>query len=167
MLAVQLLLWEPHQVGRVLLAVLVHELGHGTVMALTGAGVREIRLHAFGVQLRTQPCLLSVPEELLLYGSGPAVNLQCALVLWHISPETAQLHLGLGLFNLLPCTVLDGGAALHCLWAAHPQRLRGCSWCCTVLLAAAAVWMGAARVPVPCVMAVYLGVSELSELFFR
>ena len=165
MLAVYLLLWEEERPGSMLLAVLLHELGHGAAMAATGAGIREIRLYAAGVQMRTHSCLLPVWQEVVLYLSGPAANLLCGALLWRPAPETALLHLGLGLFNLLPFRVLDGGAVLRCLWAAHPRRLRGLGIFCTAMAGAGLVWMLRAHtVPLRvCLMAVYLGICELTE----
>ncbi len=126
--------------GRELLAqtfavCLLHELGHAAAMVLTGAGLREIRLYAAGVQLRTSAALLSPGQELWILLSGPAMNFLSAgiLSLTGGAPQLAALHLLMGLFNLLPYRILDGGSALRCLLWKHPAALRVLTLCCILL----------------------------------
>ncbi len=144
---------------------LLHELGHGAAMAAAGAGIREIRLYAAGVQMRTSKALVSVRQELCILLSGPAANLLAAAILFRLQGggTMAMLHLGMGLFNLLPYRILDGGSALRCLLAVHPSALRILSTC-NILLAAVLAILGMYwRIGNPALyaMLVYLAVMEL------
>ena len=74
-----------------------------------------------------------------------------------------MLHLGMGLFNLLPYRILDGGSALRCLLILHSSALRILS-ACNVLLSIAFVILGMHwRIGNPALyaMLVYLAVMEL------
>ncbi len=110
MLALVLLSADAHFLLRILLVCVLHECGHGIAMCLTGAGLREIRLCGTGVQMTTGTAVLSRLRMLCINLAGPAVNLLCALF---SAPETAVLHLCMGMFNLLPYRCLDGGTAIR------------------------------------------------------
>lgn len=144
---------------------IVHELGHGLAMWATHAGVREIRFHAAGLQMRTHTACLSKASLLCIYLSGPAVNLVLAGLFQHVRPETALLHLCMGCFNLLPYRVLDGGAALGCLLEDCPRVkgiLHGVCACLSVGIVLV-LWQYGLRNPALYLMAVYLGIAELID----
>ena len=152
-----LLLWGDGTLLRQAAGVcLLHEMGHALAMCLSGAGIREIRFYAAGIQLRTHTVMLSRGALLLLYLSGPAVNLLCA-VLFRGS-QTGLLHLCMGVFNLLPFRILDGGAALHCLTEGRAETVLRVV--CLLLSAAGAA--AGIRTGNPAVwgMAVYLAIQE-------
>lgn len=109
-----------------LLVCLLHEAGHGIAMCLTGAGLREIRFYAAGVQMRTDAALMTKKSEILILLSGPCVNFASAFLLCRFTgwSDTVFLHLGMGAFNLLPFSVLDGGSVLACAFAGYPLLLR-------------------------------------------
>lgn len=141
---------------------MIHELGHGLMMWLSRAGVREVRFYAAGLQMRTNTAFLTTGSLLAIYLSGPAANLLFAWLL-RSEPETALMHLCMGCFNLLPFRVLDGGAALLCLWEDKPGALRVRQVFCTLLGAAVVVCLLVWKVHNPALylMAVYLGASEM------
>lgn len=138
---------------------ILHECGHGAAMLLSRAGLGEIRFTAAGLQLRAGSSILPVWVQELIYLAGPAANLLCAALLWHIRVEFAALHLCMGLFNLLPYGCLDGGAALRQLF---PDGSRQQKYLCTALSAALAVVMVrfAVRNPLLYLMLLYLTVRE-------
>lgn len=162
-MAAVLFLWgDGDMLTRLMAVCMLHELGHGLAMWATRAGVREIRFYAAGMQMRTNPFFLTVPQLLCIYVSGPAVNLLFAFLLRHQDTGTAALHLCMGCFNLLPFRMLDGGAALECLWEDKPGIQRVRQVFCTLLAAAAAVCLWAWKVQNPALylMAAYLGAAE-------
>lgn len=123
MLAIVFLRSEQDFMKQMLLVSLIHELGHGLVMCLTGAGVREICFHASGVRMVTNHWLLCPGQAFWIYLSGPLVNLLCAWMFWNFAPELALLHLCMGVFNLLPYRILDGGALLRDVLGQSPEAL--------------------------------------------
>ncbi len=165
-MAAVVLLWGQGMLRQMVWVCVLHELGHALAMWLTHAGIREIRLYAAGLQMRTDTVFLSKGALLAVYLSGPAVNL-CMAALLH-GTETGLLHLCIGAFNLLPFRVLDGGAALRCLLEDRPQCLRVLEVSC-FLLAAGLVGAAAAaglRQPAVYGMAVYLALCETGSLKF-
>ncbi len=144
---------------------LLHEIGHGAAMAATGAGIREIRLYGAGVQLRTRTPFLSTPRELAVLLSGPAVNLAAAALLlaWRGGSVTAFLHLAMGLFNLLPYRVLDGGSAWACLLSGQPVLLRIQTAVCICLSAGLLILLIIFHVPNPFLylISLYLAAAQL------
>ena len=162
MLALIFLQSENDFMCRILLVCVLHELGHGFVMCLTGAGIREIRLHASGMQMLTNTCLLSTGQALCIYFSGPLVNLLFAVLFWKICPEIAILHASMGIFNLLPYKILDGGAMLCCIFEYKLEFLKIINIFC-VLLSVAVILISYCyhiKNPVIYLMAVYLAISE-------
>ncbi len=160
-MAAVMLLWGQEMLRQMFWVCVLHELGHALAMRLTHAGIREIRLYAAGMQMRTNTVLLSSQALTAVYLSGPAVNL-CMAALLH-GTETGLLHLCMGVFNLLPFRVLDGGAALRCVLEQSPKLLRMLNCFCILLaagLAGAALAVGLRNPAVYC-MAVYLAVCEI------
>lgn len=99
----------------VILSALCHELGHLTALRLVGAKVEQIRLTAFGAEIRADTRYLSYGREIFCTLAGPAVNLILAVVLARAAGDylLAGANLFLGMFNLLPLPSLDGGRALY------------------------------------------------------
>ncbi|MBR6617328.1 MAG: hypothetical protein IKL00_05575 [Oscillospiraceae bacterium] len=158
-----------HADGQLLLQTLsvcmLHEIGHGIAMILTGAGIREVHLHAAGMQMRTYPHLLSKPRELAVLLSGPLVNFLASWLLYFCFGwcDAAVLHLGMGLFNLLPFSVLDGGSAIACLSEGKPCLLRMQTVLCSYLSASAVIFALYFGIRNPCIylMCIYLSVAQL------
>ena len=91
-------------------------------------------------------CPLSYTKEALAAFAGPAVNLiltaLCAQTRWYLF---AGLNLSLGLFNLLPVRMLDGGRILSCLLNAFaPEKAPRVVNAVSVLLAGALLGLGRA-----------------------
>ena len=117
----------------VALSALCHELGHLSALFLAGARVEEIRLTAFGAEIRADTRYLPYGREILCTLAGPAVNLVLAVVLSRVAGDylLAGANVLLGVFNLLPLPALDGGRILYLLisWALDPMLADGvCRW---------------------------------------
>lgn len=98
-----------------LCAAAAHELGHWAAIRAMGGQVSALRLSAAGAELRLEGTL-SYEKELLCALAGPLVNLALALVeAWLGAMVFAGLNLALGVFNLLPLSMLDGGKILSCV----------------------------------------------------
>ncbi|MDE5767802.1 MAG: site-2 protease family protein [Oscillospiraceae bacterium] len=162
MLAIAFLQSEQDFMKQMLLVSLVHELGHGLVMCLTGAGIREIRFHASGIRMLTNHWMLHAGQAFWIYLSGPLVNLLCAWIFWSSAPEMAILHLCMGIFNLLPYRILDGGSLLRYFLEHQPDALRIVRLFCVILsvVAICAGYFFAIYNPVWYLMAIYLAISE-------
>ena len=93
-------------------AVFLHELGHLAAMVWMEIPIRAVELSAFGIAIQRENHWLSLGGELLLYLSGPLVNLILAAIFLKQGSLTGAFHLLLGLLNLLPMEPMDGGNIL-------------------------------------------------------
>ena len=114
--------------------------------------------------LQTNACLLSDGKLLAVYLSGPLMNLFCAVLFWNCSPVTAVLHLGMGMFNLLPYRILDGGAVLEAVLENRPALLMIRSIFCMILSAVSVFYLYCLKIQNPSLYltAVYLAFSEFA-----
>lgn len=98
----------------------VHELGHIAAIRLTGGEVRGIELSCFGIRITASPSA-KVSTGVFVLLSGPAVNLllYAVLTIAGLNGYTSGFCLAEGIFNLLPFSFLDGGAALDLLAEGH------------------------------------------------
>ena len=102
-----------------LLCCLIHEAGHIVCLRLLGEKPKKIEFSFYGIKLeRSQlPCIKSM-DEIAVYASGPAVNFVLSALLFIASGRipnfktAAVISLCVGLFNLVPCSPLDGGNIL-------------------------------------------------------
>ena len=158
-----ILCMQSEGVFEILMVCLLHELGHGVAMALSGAGLREIRLYAAGIQMRTNTILLQTWQLLFIYLSGPFVNLLFAY--WLRGTETGMLHLLMGCFNLLPFRTLDGGTAIRCILGMHDKLCQALTIFCEALATVIFLLLLWYRVENPSLymMVIYLAVAELVD----
>ena len=102
-------------------AILVHELSHILCLFGLGATIKKVSVYPFGIDINADTRRLSYKKELVVALSGSAANLLFALLgsaIFNHIPRPGLLffilcHLSLGLFNLLPITLFDGGKALR------------------------------------------------------
>ena len=129
------------------LSALCHELGHLSALYLARARIEEIRLTAFGAEIRADTRYLPYVRDILCTLAGPAVNLVLAVVLSRVAGDylLAGANVLLGVFNLLPLPSMDGGRAVYLLvsWMADPMTAdRVCRWVgivCGMILVATAL----------------------------
>ncbi|HAJ96924.1 MAG TPA: hypothetical protein DCO72_04235 [Ruminococcus sp.] len=158
-----LLFLQPEGIAELLTICLLHELGHGLAMALSGAGLKEIRFYSVGIQMRTNTVLLQTWQLLCIYLSGPAVNLLFAY--WLRGTEIGLLHLAMGCFNLLPFRTLDGGTAIRCILGMHDNLCRLLTIFCELLalgMILLLMWYEI-RNPSLYMMVIYLAIAELVD----
>ncbi len=139
----------------VLLAVLLHEIGHLIACRLLGVRVHTLRPTAAGAVIGYDAASLSYPREIAAAFAGPLVNFLSFFLVLGCHGRTAVLFgitsLTLALFNLLPHKRLDGGvilsAILSCRFGADTAArfVHILSGVLTVLL-----WMTAAAVQMRC-----------------
>jgi len=131
-----------------LAAALCHEAGHLAAMQLLGVTVREIEITLFGAEIRSLPCAQSTLRQTVIFASGAAANLICALLL--LLPEHAPMldffaacSLVLAILNLLPIRTLDGGCIAEALLGrfvpAHADRIMDVLSAATLAI----LWLGA------------------------
>lgn len=89
---------------------ILHEAGHLTAMLICGKKAEEIDLGYFGMRIVTDKRFLSPFREAVVAFAGPFVNLVFSVLFYAFGKnDIATVNLSLGIFNLLPVTMLDGG----------------------------------------------------------
>ena len=156
LLAIFVMLSSPLLLSALLLAAVLHELGHYWMLRRLRARVTAIHITALGAEMQVQGNL-SYGSELLAAAAGPAVNLLLALLLglggrlWEVLYLFSGAQLVLGAFNLLPIQPLDGGSILwnFAAWLTEPytaDRVAGAVGfgmaALLTLAAVAALWLG-------------------------
>lgn len=109
-LALMLLLFPLRFLVGVLLAALIHELGHLLALKIAGGRVLSIRLRSFGARIEAAP--MSPGRTALCALAGPAAG-ALTIFAYKTFPELALAGLVQTVFNLLPVYPLDGGRALR------------------------------------------------------
>lgn len=102
-------------------AILIHELSHIALLLYFKTPVTKISIYPFGIDILANTSYLSYKKELAVTLAGSLSNLLCAAVgAVFLSRYTSlhllffvMCHLCLGLFNLIPLSLLDGGRALE------------------------------------------------------
>ena len=109
-------------------AALLHELGHLIAMALFRVKLVRVRLQTLEIGIERQEAR-SLMSELCIDLAGPAVNLLLAAVCWRWgSMGFSAINCALGLFELCPLPMLDGGQALYCLLAMRMEEEPARKW---------------------------------------
>ncbi len=112
-----------------LFSAFVHEAGHVVMLRAFGVRAKAIVLGLFGGTLILEKKLISYPKEAAVALSGSLVNLAFAVLFFILLRNgfTAELFFLMlsnalyGIFNLLPISNLDGGAALTALLATKKE----------------------------------------------
>lgn len=100
---------------------LLHEFGHLSAMLWFGCKPDEVRLGAFGMEIRRAPGIqMSYRQEMIVLLAGPTVNLvfSAAFIAGGFFYKAGLFYPGivnlvLAVFNLLPVSGTDGGEALY------------------------------------------------------
>ena len=129
------LFWE------ILFACLLHELGHLIAMVCFRRRVKLLTFCGAGVTIQPEGDYAAYWQDQIILLAGPLANLCFGSVLLAIQGECELgiLHLGLGFFNLMPYSHLDGGSILYTALSAMdllPDRIEyirnGISLCFSV-----------------------------------
>ena len=99
-----------------ILAAIIHEIGHISVMLIQGIGLHDVTVTPYGLEINKKRDYRSFLEEITVSLSGCAVNFLTALFFWRTGGFLfllASASLTLGILNLLPVLCLDGGTALN------------------------------------------------------
>ena len=112
----------------VMLAALVHELGHVAAIKAFGGRIRSMRFDASGLCM-SYCGLDSTAKELISLVMGPLFGIAFAYAASYCGKtlgceflfETSGVSLIFSIFNLLPALPLDGGRALYCI---IPSRVK-------------------------------------------
>lgn len=105
-----------------LLAVLVHELGHIAAIALCGGRVHGLKVSVSGLCINCSGAMRTT-ESVICLCAGPAAGFTLAYAASYLGNlsqnllliKTAGFSLVLSVYNSLPALPLDGGRALECL----------------------------------------------------
>jgi len=95
---------------------LIHEFGHAAVLFASGGRLSELIFLGAGIKmLPDRNKIISIRWETAILLAGPLLNIIIFLVLERISHRNcfAMMNLYAAVFNLLPYSSLDGGAALR------------------------------------------------------
>ena len=142
-----------------LLAALIHELGHIAALEISGVNLERIRLSALGANIDSDRQSLSYLQTTFCAVSGPLAGLLLFFLLLPFNEDYAQVSLMLSLLNLLPVKSLDGGLVIYNIAAyfsseSVSRKIMCITGCLTMLLlfavgvlsanimlAAASVWL--------------------------
>lgn len=130
----------------IVLAAVLHELGHIAAACILKIDFEEFSLSLLGARLKMGSRLISYRDEILLAASGPFINIISFIAFY---PQTSwagwlgeffayftAASLFLGCLNLLPISTFDGGRILYTSVAAKASPalasniLRGLSFVC-------------------------------------
>lgn len=111
-------------------ACLLHELGHLFVLYGFGRRVRRVHFSGAGVLILPEAEYGAYWQDILILLAGPLANLifGSILILCVDMTAYAAMHIGLGLFNLLPYRCLDGGSVLDALLRTRDYSPRRIFW---------------------------------------
>lgn len=134
-ITLMLLFFPQSRAAECFLLCVLHECGHLLFMFIFGSAPKKIQLGYFGMKIVTGGRLLSPKKEIIIAASGPFVNLTLAAILFFCNfKDIAAVSFGLGVFNLLPVPVLDGGRILGQL-VTNERKLKAVGYvCCAALL---------------------------------
>lgn len=91
---------------------IIHEAGHLSVLLLSHEKPKDIYVTPFGMKIeRQEENVINPFIEILCAFAGPLVNLISYLIFKE--SRFSEINLTIGLFNLLPCTPLDGNKILE------------------------------------------------------
>lgn len=133
------------------LAILVHELGHAIAMKAFDCRVRDITIMFFGGAATTYNMPKAPWKSALIALAGPLAG----LIIWKATPiilplipikliavilaQTAFISGWLSLFNLIPAYPLDGGHILRSILTIYMGRIEGTRISCKVAYVIAAL----------------------------
>lgn len=114
-LLIFLFFFSPKQtlLGKLFLALCLHELGHWVVIVVFRMKIESFRLYVGGFLIRKEDSFQTFSKDIFLYAAGILVNFFCVCLSRDV--EFRQVSLGLMFLNLLPIYPLDGYQLLKCI----------------------------------------------------
>ncbi len=95
---------------------IIHECGHILAALICGRKIVSVRFGAGGIKMTADKRIVSFSKDAFILLCGPAFNLTAAFFYYKEECYTAfSSDLILGIYNLLPFGILDGGALLELL----------------------------------------------------
>lgn len=123
MAAICLLLYADFSVYTLIIAlsIVIHEFSHVFVLKLCKGTIKRINVYPFGIDIISNMNTLTYTKELATVLAGSAANLTASLLAFVILGTSQSVavcffiyvNLVLGIGNLIPLPVFDGGRALH------------------------------------------------------
>lgn len=106
----------------IVLALSIHEFGHLIAIRCLGEKVKKIEIEPFGCSI-TRNRFASYKSDIVVALGGPILGLICAIVSFFVFIKFPSLYLlyfivinvVYSVFNLIPCSALDGGVFLSAL----------------------------------------------------
>lgn len=109
---------------RVLLAVVLHECGHGLAIYLCGSSIETVSLRLTDIRMTSDLVGLSRSRRILIAFAGPSANILGSVIsLLYDDTVFFSVNLVVGLFQLLPAAGSDGGEILHLLLGERKSRI--------------------------------------------
>lgn len=100
----------------IFLAVFLHELGHASVILISGGKIKSISFTASGLSM-VYTGMISQRAELISIIMGPAFGIICGAAAYPYSQMLSYANFFLSAYNLLPALPLDGGRLLYSILA--------------------------------------------------
>jgi len=107
-----------------IISAILHELGHLFTLKFFGAKILEFKISLFGGNIKTEDFITTnYFQDILIYFSGPLINLFFAIFCYFLSfflksrklIDFTWVNVGLAMFNLLPFYSFDGGKILSAI----------------------------------------------------
>lgn len=122
-----LLRFAPRESPVLIIAAVIHELGHVIAARLCGIELKSLHLNFLGATLFLRSSLFSYRQEILLCLGGPAANLISAALILPLRSRSYSANLlfffslFLAMLNLLPIKSFDGGRIFFSLLSTVAQ----------------------------------------------
>lgn len=166
---------DPLLAHMTLAACLMHEAGHAFVLIIANVPIRRMTFCCSGIALKSDHSRkMSFRGELLMLSAGCLVNFLLSAAAYHTGHRLfGGINLGLGLFNLLPFSALDGGRIIKLVSERYLPRtdIDGAQKICDILLGTAAAVMfitrGAGGEGFPAVLGFVLAETLLEKCLHR
>lgn len=99
------------------ISILIHEITHAVIGMFYGLKIKNIGISMGGVSIEFDNFNLNYIKKIVIYATGPVMNLFLSLVTYCIFKERyiffVLTNLALAIFNLIPLYPLDGGKIIY------------------------------------------------------
>lgn len=115
LLSLSFILGDGEIYAAILLAAVIHELGHVIAATVLGIKLRLCRTGPVGISLKYDFSAVSHLREAAVCLAGPLLGAVCFICCYRSTSYLANASAALSLLNLLPISYLDGGCILSAL----------------------------------------------------